>query len=136
LRIATRKARAFGIRAMQDDQREWLHYRSSDEEHARLVRRQGYGKAEPERRAGPRREFPGEKRGHRLDRAIERLCEEAEANGLTIAPLVGERPPEKVRKTSVRSATVVRMNALLERLPNVSKDQFVREAIRKFTRVY
>jgi hypothetical protein len=102
-----------------------LHFRCSDEEHERLLRRQD-----------GRNGAAGERIGQRLDRAINSLSDEVEKSGLTIETTDGDRPPEKQRKARIPRATIERMNAIIARLPGVSRDQFVREAIRRWTKVY
>lgn len=102
-----------------------LHFRCSEEEQLRLLRRQ-------DGRDGA----AGERLGERLDRAINRLCDEVENNGLTIEATDGPRPPEKQRKAWISRPTIERMKGLVARLPDVSQDQFVREAIRRSTKVY
>ena len=102
-----------------------LHYRCSDEELDRLLRRQ-------DGRDGP----AVERVGQRLDRAINQLCDEVDQGGLNIVLTNGPQPQGRQRKARLPKATIERMNAIVARLPNVSRDLFVREALRRATKAY
>ena len=101
-----------------------LFYRCSDAAHVRLIRRR-------EGRDGPDSDLIGD----RVARAIMELCDHIQlgGNGLTIHPSDDIPQSEKQRKAFVPAAVLDRVNAVTARLPGVSRDQFVREALRRGT---
>lgn len=103
-----------------------FHFRCSDAEFERLTRRQ-------DGRDGAK----GERPGIRLNRALVALCEEVEhGEEFAIGLSDGEPPRTAQRKARIPQETVDRVDAIVARLPGVSRDMFTREAIRRATRAY
>jgi len=108
-----------------DDRLVEFFYRCSDEEQDRLTRRQ-------EGRNGAE----GERAGQRLNRALLSFIKDVGDNGFSIDFSDVPAPESAQRKVRIPSSTVDQINAVVGRLPGVSRDQFVREALRRRVKAY
>ena len=106
-----------------------LFYRCSDVERERLMRRQDGRDALA---------IPGHTIGDRITQAVNDLCDHIESgNGsLTIEPTATLPVPEKQRKAYVPLAVLDRVHKVRASLPGVSRDQLIREALRRATGAY
>jgi hypothetical protein len=111
-----------------------LFYRCSDDEVANLDRRRRAPEAiGPERRK--RAAAAGS--GQLLNLALLALCDEIDAgDAITIEVADGPVLPAVQRKVRIPEATRERVDRIVARLPDVSRDQFVRVALRRWTRAY